>query len=245
MILVRPRAWWFNKVPLSVTLVLLLLDGRPFSLGALAVLVLVVPDGLRRRQLRLRAQRALRRRGRCPLGPRQCGRIRGPAAHVGDHRLVGALRGSVRRGHRRRARRDPDTARALPAAGVLGAAAAHQGAQVARGLRRRSRRARLPGGARAARGRALGASPGHDRPRRLRVALGGGRGSARDRLAPAPHGRTGPRRRPADHRPRSRQCARGEAHRRRRSPARSRRRSAARCSCAARGRCCGSSSRCT
>jgi 4-hydroxybenzoate polyprenyltransferase len=41
MILVRPRAWWFNKVPLSVTLVLLLLDGRPFSLGALAVLVLV------------------------------------------------------------------------------------------------------------------------------------------------------------------------------------------------------------
>jgi 4-hydroxybenzoate polyprenyltransferase len=41
VILVRPRAWWFNKVPLSVTLVLLLLDGRPFSLGALAVLVLV------------------------------------------------------------------------------------------------------------------------------------------------------------------------------------------------------------
>ncbi len=42
MILVRPRAWWFNKVPLSVTLVLLLLDGRPFSAGALAVLVSVV-----------------------------------------------------------------------------------------------------------------------------------------------------------------------------------------------------------
>lgn len=41
MILVRPRAWWFNKVPLSVTLVLLLLDGQPFSVGALAVLVLV------------------------------------------------------------------------------------------------------------------------------------------------------------------------------------------------------------
>ena len=41
MILVRPRAWWFNKVPLSVTLLLLLLDGRPFSAGALAVLVLV------------------------------------------------------------------------------------------------------------------------------------------------------------------------------------------------------------
>ncbi|HEV2740327.1 MAG TPA: UbiA family prenyltransferase [Candidatus Elarobacter sp.] len=42
MILVRPRAWWFNKVPLSVTLVLLLLDGRRFSLGALAVITLVV-----------------------------------------------------------------------------------------------------------------------------------------------------------------------------------------------------------
>ncbi len=41
MILVRPRAWWFNKVPLSVTLVLLLLDGRRFSVGALAALVLV------------------------------------------------------------------------------------------------------------------------------------------------------------------------------------------------------------
>ncbi len=42
MILVRPRAWWFNKVPLSVTLVLLLLDGHRFSLGALAVITLVV-----------------------------------------------------------------------------------------------------------------------------------------------------------------------------------------------------------
>ncbi len=42
MILVRPRAWWFNKVPLSVSLVLLLLDGRRFSLGAVAVLALVV-----------------------------------------------------------------------------------------------------------------------------------------------------------------------------------------------------------
>lgn len=41
MILVRPRAWWFNKVPLTVTLVLLLVDGRPFSLRALAALVLV------------------------------------------------------------------------------------------------------------------------------------------------------------------------------------------------------------
>jgi 1,4-dihydroxy-2-naphthoate octaprenyltransferase len=42
VILVRPRAWWYNKVPLSVTLVLLLLDGRPLSAGALAVLAAVV-----------------------------------------------------------------------------------------------------------------------------------------------------------------------------------------------------------
>lgn len=42
MILVRPRAWWFNKVPLSVTLMLLFLDGRRFSMSALAVLALVV-----------------------------------------------------------------------------------------------------------------------------------------------------------------------------------------------------------
>ncbi len=41
-LLVRSRAWWFNKVPLSVTLVLLLLDGRLFSPAALAVLVGVV-----------------------------------------------------------------------------------------------------------------------------------------------------------------------------------------------------------
>jgi 4-hydroxybenzoate polyprenyltransferase len=41
MILVRPRAWWFNKVPLSVTLVLLLLDGRPLSFDALLVLGMV------------------------------------------------------------------------------------------------------------------------------------------------------------------------------------------------------------
>lgn len=40
--LVRPRAWWFNKVPLSVTLVLLLVDGRPFGLPEAAVLGLVV-----------------------------------------------------------------------------------------------------------------------------------------------------------------------------------------------------------
>ena len=41
-ILVRASAWWFNKVPLSVVLVLLLLDGQRFSLGALAVIALVV-----------------------------------------------------------------------------------------------------------------------------------------------------------------------------------------------------------
>jgi 4-hydroxybenzoate polyprenyltransferase len=41
MILVRPRAWWFNKVPLSVTLVLLLLDGRRLSIDALVALALV------------------------------------------------------------------------------------------------------------------------------------------------------------------------------------------------------------
>jgi hypothetical protein len=40
-ILVRPRAWWFNKVPLSVTLVLLLLDGRPLSIDAFVVLAIV------------------------------------------------------------------------------------------------------------------------------------------------------------------------------------------------------------
>jgi 4-hydroxybenzoate polyprenyltransferase len=40
--LVRPRAWWFNKVPLSFVLVLLLVDGRPLSAPALAVLALVV-----------------------------------------------------------------------------------------------------------------------------------------------------------------------------------------------------------
>jgi 4-hydroxybenzoate polyprenyltransferase len=42
MMLVRPRAWWFNKVPLSVTLVVVLLDGRPFSARAFVVLAMVV-----------------------------------------------------------------------------------------------------------------------------------------------------------------------------------------------------------
>jgi 4-hydroxybenzoate polyprenyltransferase len=41
-VLVRWRAWWFNKVPLSVTLVLLLLDGRPFSTAGMVALLSVV-----------------------------------------------------------------------------------------------------------------------------------------------------------------------------------------------------------
>jgi 4-hydroxybenzoate polyprenyltransferase len=40
--LVRPRAWWFNKVPLSVTLVLLLVDGRSVDLAIISALILVV-----------------------------------------------------------------------------------------------------------------------------------------------------------------------------------------------------------
>jgi 4-hydroxybenzoate polyprenyltransferase len=38
-LLIRPRAWWFNKVPLSVMLFLLLVDGQPFTLVALYSLV--------------------------------------------------------------------------------------------------------------------------------------------------------------------------------------------------------------
>jgi 4-hydroxybenzoate polyprenyltransferase len=40
--LVRPRAWWFNKVPLSVALMLLLLDGGALDSNAVSALVLVV-----------------------------------------------------------------------------------------------------------------------------------------------------------------------------------------------------------
>jgi 4-hydroxybenzoate polyprenyltransferase len=40
--LVRPWAWWFNKVPLSVTLMLLLLDGNGVTVRAVAALTLVV-----------------------------------------------------------------------------------------------------------------------------------------------------------------------------------------------------------
>jgi len=39
--LVRPRAWWFNKIPLSVTLMLLLVDGRALELAVGLALLLV------------------------------------------------------------------------------------------------------------------------------------------------------------------------------------------------------------
>lgn len=38
-LLIRPSAWWFNKVPLSVMLFLLLVDGQPFTLATLYCLV--------------------------------------------------------------------------------------------------------------------------------------------------------------------------------------------------------------
>lgn len=37
-ILVRPRAWWYNKVPLSVLLGLMLVGGRPFTVSVFLVL---------------------------------------------------------------------------------------------------------------------------------------------------------------------------------------------------------------
>lgn len=40
--LVRPHAWWFNKVPYSISLMMLLLDGRPVDLAAVVALMLVV-----------------------------------------------------------------------------------------------------------------------------------------------------------------------------------------------------------
>lgn len=40
--LARPWAWWLNKAPLSITLVLLLVDGQAFGLRQAAVLALVV-----------------------------------------------------------------------------------------------------------------------------------------------------------------------------------------------------------
>jgi hypothetical protein len=41
-ILVRPRAWWYNKVPLSVLLWLMLVDGKPLAMPALLGLVALV-----------------------------------------------------------------------------------------------------------------------------------------------------------------------------------------------------------
>ena len=40
--LIRPWAWWFNKVPLSITLMLMLLDGSLLTLNAFLALSLVV-----------------------------------------------------------------------------------------------------------------------------------------------------------------------------------------------------------
>lgn len=42
MILVRARAWWFNKVPLSILLVLLLVDGEPLTYQALMAVASLV-----------------------------------------------------------------------------------------------------------------------------------------------------------------------------------------------------------
>jgi 4-hydroxybenzoate polyprenyltransferase len=42
MILVRPRAWWFNKVPLSILLVLLLIDGERLTYQIFMVVAAVV-----------------------------------------------------------------------------------------------------------------------------------------------------------------------------------------------------------
>jgi hypothetical protein len=56
--LVRPRAWWFTKVPLSVTLMVLLLDSLRVSVGVLATLAFVVRTVCVVGKLRLRVQRA-------------------------------------------------------------------------------------------------------------------------------------------------------------------------------------------
>jgi 4-hydroxybenzoate polyprenyltransferase len=37
--LIRPRAWWYNKMPLAVLLLLLLIDGKPFTFSVVAALV--------------------------------------------------------------------------------------------------------------------------------------------------------------------------------------------------------------
>jgi 4-hydroxybenzoate polyprenyltransferase len=38
-ILVRPRAWWFNKIPLSVFMLVLLVDGKPLTVTVLVSLI--------------------------------------------------------------------------------------------------------------------------------------------------------------------------------------------------------------
>ncbi len=52
MILIRPRAWWFNKVPLSILLFLLCIDGKPLNgqavmalLGLIAIVCCVANYG--------------------------------------------------------------------------------------------------------------------------------------------------------------------------------------------------------
>src|ERR1700722_11869684 len=42
MILVRPRAWWNNKIPLTIFVLLLLVDGKPCTLQVLLSLVALV-----------------------------------------------------------------------------------------------------------------------------------------------------------------------------------------------------------
>jgi hypothetical protein len=42
VILIRPRAWWYNKLPLSITLLLLLLDGHTVTADAVMALVALV-----------------------------------------------------------------------------------------------------------------------------------------------------------------------------------------------------------
>ncbi len=41
LVFVRPRAWWYNKVPLSVLMFLLLVDGKPLTLTLLPLIGLI------------------------------------------------------------------------------------------------------------------------------------------------------------------------------------------------------------
>src|ERR1700722_17832306 len=38
MIVVRRRAWWFKKIPLSIFVLLLLVDGKPYTVNVLVAL---------------------------------------------------------------------------------------------------------------------------------------------------------------------------------------------------------------